>query len=371
MCKTILLDAPNLGDIEKQYLAKAIESGFVSSVGPYVPEFEGKFAEYVGAKYAVSVQSGTAAIHIALYESGIGKGDEVIVPSLTFIATINPILYVGAKPVIVDVNRDTWNTSPEEIEKAITKRTKAIIPVHIYGNPCDMDRIMAIASRHGLYVIEDATESLGATYKGKHTGTFGQFGCFSFNGNKLITTGGGGMVVTNNGDSAKHIKFLVNQARDSSKGYYHPEMGFNCRMTNIEAALGLAQLTKINSFLKKKRAFWDSYHDNLKDLPFVKFQQEYHGACSSWWLTCIKVSCNIEPDKLSLELNKMNIQNRRIFWPANLLPYLKKFSKPCPNSYDIYQKGLCLPSSTANTVNDVTRASLRIRQVIVERYLTD
>jgi perosamine synthetase len=370
MCKTVLLDAPNLGDVEKQYLTKAVESGFVSTVGPFVPEFEERFARFVGAKYAVAIQSGTAAIHIALYESGIGKDDEVIVPSLTFIATINPILYLGAKPVIVDVDRDTWNISPQEIEKAITHRTKAIIPVHLYGNPCDMDWIMEIAKRYGLSVIEDATESLGAIYKSKQTGTFGRFGCFSFNGNKLITTGGGGMVVTDDEESANHIKFLVNQARDSSKAYYHPEMGFNYRMTNIEAALGLAQLTKIDTFLQKKRAFWKTYYDSLNDLPFISFQHEYQEAQSSCWLSCIKVSNNmIEPEELVLKLKKKDIQSRGIFWPANQMPYLKNFSKSCPNSYDVFRKGLCLPSSTLNEIDEVARASLKIREVLTNTNL--
>jgi perosamine synthetase len=244
----IFLDDPNLGDLEKKYLTKAIDTNFVSVVGPFVPEFEEKFAQYVGSKRAVSTQSGTAALHMALYQLGIGEGDEVIVPSLTFIATINPVLFVGAKPVIVDVDPITWNIDPQEIKKAITKKTKAIIPVHLYGSVCNIDEIIEIARENKLLVIEDATESLGATYKGRQTGTFGDFGCFSFNGNKLITTGGGGMIVSNNQKQAEHVKFLVNQARNTSKGYYHPEVGFNYRMTNIEASLGLAQLEKIDKF---------------------------------------------------------------------------------------------------------------------------
>lgn len=188
----VYLDDPNLGNLEKKYLTKAIDTNFVSIVGPFVPKFEEKFARYIGAKKAVSTQSGTAALHIALYELGIGEGDEVIVPALTFIATINPILYVGATPVIVDVSPKTWNIEAEEIEKVITKKTKALIPVHLYGNPCNLDEIIEIAKEHNLFVIEDATESLGASYKGRQTGTFGDFGCFSFNGNKLITTGGRG-----------------------------------------------------------------------------------------------------------------------------------------------------------------------------------
>jgi len=201
---------------------------------------------------------------MALYEVGIGPGDEVIVPVLTFVATVNPIKYVGATPVFVDVDIHTWNIDPAKIEENITKKTKAIIPVHLYGNPCNMDEITKIAYKHNLYVIEDATESLGAKHKGVHTGTLGDLGCFSFNGNKVITTGGGGMVIGNNEKHLAHIKFLVNQARDESKGYYYPEIGFNYRMTNLEAAVGLAQFKRLNDFLVKKRTFNMIYRDELK-----------------------------------------------------------------------------------------------------------
>ena len=333
-------------------------------MGPFVPEFEEKFAKYIGVRKAISVQSGTAALHIALYELGIGKGDEVIVPALTFIATINPILYVEAKPVIVDVDLETWNIDPEEIKKAVTKNTKAIIPVHLYGNPCNMDAIMKIAEEYNLYVIEDATESLGPTYKGKQTVTFGDFGCFSFNGNKLITTGGGGMVVTGDEKRAEHIKFLVNQARDDSKGYYHPEMGFNYRMTNIEAALGLAQLKRIDEFLNKKRKFRQIYQEVLIDLPYVKFQKECNGTEGSWWLTCIKIEKDVNIDSLMEKLKEKGIQTRRIFVPACEMPYLKKYSTECPNAYKIYQKGICLPSSTLNTADSVKGAGLIIKELL-------
>jgi len=358
------LDAPNLGTLEKEYILRAIDSTYVSTVGPFVPEFEEKFATYVGSGRAVSVQSGTAALHLALYELGIGKGDEVIVPPLTFIATINPVLYVGATPVIVDMNPETWNIEPDEIEKAITPKTKAIIPVHLYGNPCNIDAIMKIAKEHSLYVIEDATESLGATYKDRQTGTFGDFGCFSFNGNKLITTGGGGMIVTNYIDKAQHIKFLVNQARDASRGYYHPEMGFNYRMTNLEAALGLAQLARIDEFIEKKRKFRKIYQEIFNDLPYIKFQEESDNASGSWWLTCIKIEKDIDISNLMIKLKEKGIPNRRIFMPASEMPYLKKFSKPCPNAYEIYNQGICLPSSTLNEEEDIRKAASIIKETL-------
>jgi len=361
----IFLDDPNLGDLEKKYLTKAIDSNFVSVVGPFVPEFEEKFAQYIGSKRAVSTQSGTAALHMALYQLGIGEGDEVIVPSLTFIATINPVLFVGAKPVIVDVDPITWNINPQEIRKAITKKTKAIIPVHLYGSVCNIDEIIEIARENKLFVIEDATESLGATYKDRQTGTFGDFGCFSFNGNKLITTGGGGMIVSNNQKKAEHIKFLVNQARDASKGYYHPEVGFNYRMTNIEASLGLAQLERIENFLKKKRNFRKIYQEVFNDLSYIKFQKESDNASGSWWLTCIKINRNnIDIDNLKLKLIEKGIPIRRIFMPASEMPYLKKYSNSCLNAYEIYNQSICLPSSTLNEEGDIRKAALVIKELL-------
>ena len=359
----VFLDDPNLGDLEKKYLTKAIDTNFVSVVGPFVPEFEEKFAGYIGAKKAVSTQSGTAALHMALYQLGVGEGDEVIVPSLTFIATINPVLFVGARPVIVDVDPITWNIDPQEIKKAITKKTKAIIPVHLYGSVCNIEEIIKIARENNLFVIEDATESLGATYSNKQTGTFGDFGCFSFNGNKLITTGGGGMIVSNNQKQAEHIEFLVNQARDISKGYYHPEVGFNYRMTNIEASLGLAQLERIENFLEKKRKFRKIYQEVFNNLPYFKFQEESDNSFSSWWLTCIKIDKN-NIDNLMLKLKEKGIPTRRIFMPANEMPYLKKFSKPCPNAYDIYNHGICLPSSTLNEEKDIKKAAINLKKVL-------
>jgi len=362
----VYLDAPNLGVLEKESLCEAIDSTFVSTVGPFVPEFEEKFAKYIGVRKAISVQSGTAALHIALYELGIGKGDEVIVPALTFIATINPILYVEAKPVIVDVDLETWNIDPEEIKKTVTKNTKAIIPVHLYGNPCNMDAIMKIAEEYNLYVIEDATESLGATYKGKQTGSFGDFGCFSFNGNKLITTGGGGMVVTGDEKRAEHIKFLVNQARDNSRGYYHPEMGFNYRMTNIEAALGLAQLKRINEFLNKKRKFRQIYQEILGDLPYIKFQKGYDRIEGSWWLSCIKIEKNVNINSLMEKLKEKGIQTRRVFVPACEMPYLKEYSTESPSAYEIYRKGICLPSSTLNSADTIKKVAKILKEVLSE-----
>ncbi|MEW5768587.1 MAG: LegC family aminotransferase [bacterium] len=360
----IFLDAPSLGEKEKEYLLQAVDTGYVSTFGPFVPRFEEKFAQYVGAKKAVSTQSGTAAIHIALYELGIGKGDEVIVPALTFIATVNPVLYVGARPVIVDVEPETWNIDPEEIRRYITQKTRAIIPVHLYGNPCKMKAIMEIATENNLYVIEDATESLGAVYGNKQTGTFGDLGCFSFNGNKTITTGGGGMVVGNNVERLEHIKFLVNQARDEAGGYYHPEIGFNYRMTNIEAALGLAQMDKLDSFLLTKREFNDIYKEELKGVEAIRFQEEYEEAESSWWLSCVTLE-GVDISALQGKLKEKGIPTRRIFMPLVEFPPYKQYKQAAyQNSYHIYDKGLCLPSSTLNSKNDIYYVCKTIEELV-------
>ncbi len=365
MDQEIYLDAPNLGRVEKQYLMKCIDSAFISSVGPFVPEFEEKFAEYVGANNAVALQSGTAALHMALYALGIGPGDEVIVPSLTFVASINPVLYVGAKPVIVDVSPETWNIDPGEVERAITPKTKAFIPVHLYGNPCNMAILAEIAKKYKLYIIEDATESLGAVYKGKHTGTFGNFGCFSFNGNKLVTTGGGGMIVTSKNEKAEHIKFLINQAKHNKMSYYHPEIGFNYRMTNIEAALGLAQLSRLRDFAARKKKFRKIYQEILSDIPYIQLQQEYTDAESIYWLNCFKFVTDIDINEFANKLSRKGIPTRRIFMPTGEMPYLKQFAKPCPQALKIYEKGICLPSSTLNSGEMIERAALTIRRVLV------
>jgi len=363
----IELDAPNVGELEKEYLNRCIDSSFVSTYGPFVPEFEEKFAKYLGVRKAVSTQSGTAAIHIALYELGIGPGDEVIVPVLTFVATVNPVMYVGATPVFVDVDLKTWNINPYEVEKVITSHTKAIIPVHLYGNPCDMDALMDISKRYGIPIIEDATESLGATYKGKYTGTFGKFGCFSFNGNKIITTGGGGMVVTDDEKAADHIKFLVNQARDASKGYYHPEIGFNYRMTNLEASLGLAQFERLEEFLEKKRRFKKIYEEKLVSVKGIEFQREYEGARSSWWLTSILLGDNVQisVERLQKKLRGKGIPTRRIFMPIVEFPPYKRFAKgEYKNAYYIYERGLNLPSSTVNSYEITRNAAEVIAEVL-------
>jgi len=368
--RKIYLDAPNVGALEKKYLNKAIDTGYVSTVGPFVAEFERRFARHLGVKKAVSTQSGTAALHVALRELGIGKSDEVIVPALTFVATVNPVVYAGARPVFADVDAKTWNIDPAEIEKKITKKTKAIIPVHLYGNPCDMSAIMKIASEHGLYVVEDATESLGTKYKGRYTGTFGDMGCFSFNGNKIITTGGGGMVVGRESARADHVKFLVNQARDEEQGYYHPEIGFNYRMTNIESALGLAQMQKLNTFLRKKEMFNRVYRQMLSGIDCIHFQEGLETAPNPFWLTAVSFSKPLNIGVVQEGLKRHGVPVRRVFMPMTEFPPYKSARKYFVNSYQIYERSLCFPSSTLNSEQDIRYVCKVVKDVILKNMGT-
>ncbi|HLF18635.1 MAG TPA: aminotransferase class I/II-fold pyridoxal phosphate-dependent enzyme [Candidatus Omnitrophota bacterium] len=352
--KKIYLDAPRVGATEKKYVNEAIDSGYVSSVGTFVKTFEDTLAHRLGSPYGVATQSGTAALHISLHELGIGPGDEVIVPALTFIATVNPVMYCGATPVFVDVDPKTWNIDPKEIRKNITERTKAIIPVHLYGNPCAMDEIMDIAKENDLFVVEDATEALGATYKGAHVGTFGDFGCFSFNGNKTMTTASGGMVVSAQEKRSRHIRCLVNQARDLEGDHYYSEIGFNYRMTNIQAALGLAQMESFEQFLQQKKAFNDIYRRRLSSLGSIVFQEAYPQTQPSFWLTCALFDAETDVQETQKQLELAGIQSRRIFMPVTSFPPYQRFAKAeYAVAQEIYERGLCLPSSTLNTNEDI------------------
>jgi len=365
MSKQIHLDAPNIGRSEIKHLEDAINSGYVSTAGPFVGEFEKRFADYMELEGAVSTQSGTSAIHMALHELGIGPADEVIVPALTFVATINPVIYTGATPVFVDVDIDTWNIKAEEIEKSITEKTRAIIPVHLYGNPCAMDALTDLAKRHSLYIIEDATESLGARYKGVQTGTIGDFGCFSFNGNKIITTGGGGMIIGRDQKTLEHIRFLVNQARDHSEDYYHPEIGFNYRMTNIEAALGLAQIGRLDQFLAKKRRFQAIYREELEGVDSIRFQKECDGGESSFWLSSILLENAADIADLQKSLQKKGVPVRRVFMPAADFPPYRSYNRSnLANTRRIYERGLCLPGSTLNSEEDIRYVAKTIKECL-------
>lgn len=371
-CGQIYLDDPNVGELEKQYLSRCIDSSFVSTRGPLVSEFETRFANLFDGRRGVALQSGTAGLHMAMYEMGIGEGDEVIMPVLTFVATANAVKYVGAKPVFVDVDPLTWNIDPRRIVEAISERTKAIVPVHLFGNPCAMDEIVSIAKEYGLYIIEDAAESLGARFKGKPTGTFGDFGIFSFNGNKVITTGGGGMILGKDEGRIQHIKFLVNQAREQEKGYYHPEVGFNYGMTNMEAALGLAQLERLQGFIKKKRGFYDIYTQMFKDIDELELQKPLNGSESMWWLSSLLIDTKrlwMSIPEIRLKLQEKGVPTRGIFMPLTECPaYLNRGKDKYTQAYRIYDNGLNLPCSTLNSDDAVAFAAKSLINIIKVGY---
>lgn len=357
----IPLDAPNIGDLEKEYVVRAIESGYVSSVGPLVSEFEERFADYVGAKHTVAVVNGTSAIHLALRILGIGPGDEVIVPALTFIGTVNPVVYVGATPVVVDVDPLTWNIDVDAAEEAVTERTRAIIPVHLYGNPSDMTRLGEIARKHKIFIIEDAAEALGATYKGRHVGTFGEIGIFSFNGNKVMTTGGGGMLVTADPDLAKRARLLVNQGRAAGiVEYEHQEIGYNYRLTNLQAALGLAQLERLPEFLATKRRNAALYRELLRGTAGLAWQCELKDAVSSWWLFSVFIDAEQfgeDKNTVARRLKAAGVQVRPLFMPLTCQPPYREYRfKPCPVAESLHAGGLNLPSTSFLGEKDIREA---------------
>ncbi len=337
---------PYLGKRELEYVTECIKSGWISSIGKYVTKFEEEFSKFCGVKYGVATSNGTTALHLALVTLGIGKGDEVIVPTLTFVAVANAVTYTGAKPVFVDSEPATWNIDPKKIEKAITKRTRAIIPVHLYGHPANMDPIMDIAKKHHLFVIEDAAEAHGALYKGKKVGSFGDMSCFSFYGNKIITTGEGGMVLTNSAKLNKRLRFLKDHGMSKTRRYYHPEIGFNYRLTNIQSALGLAQLERIDEIVAKKRKDASLYNKLLGGIKGVILPPEEAWARNVYWMYSILIDekFGLSRDELMTRLREKGIDTRPFFIPMHQLPPYK-----CKGNFPVADRlssqGINLPSS--------------------------
>ncbi|EDS76863.1 perosamine synthetase [Clostridium botulinum C str. Eklund] len=354
----IPLCIPEIRGNEWKYVKECIDTNWVSSVGSYVNLFEEKFGEYLGTSSAVVTVNGTAAIELALLTVGIGRGDEVIVPSMTFISPVNTVRYVGATPVFCDVCRDTFVMDAEKIEELITPKTKAILPVHIYGHPVDMDKVIEIAKKHNLYVIEDATEALGSKYKGRNLGAIGDIGAFSFNGNKLITTGAGGMLVTNNEEYGKRAKFLSTQTKVvlENKAFYHPEVGYNFRMPNLLAAFGVAQLENANEYLKVKKKNANYYNDLLKDVKGITLPIQKEWAENCYWLYSILVEDDykLTRDELIKELDKNGIESRPFFMPVhNMPPYRDCIHGDMSITEDISSRGINLPSSVSLTEENI------------------
>lgn len=342
---------PSLGEKELIYVSECVLTGWVSSIGKFVTQFEELFAKFCGTKYAVSTSSGTTALHLALLALDIQPGDEVIVPSLTFIATANTVRHCGATPVFVDSEMETWNIDPSLIEAAITPKTKAIIPVHIYGHPADMDPILAIAKKYNLYVIEDAAEAHGALYKGKNVGSLGDLGIFSFFGNKIITTGEGGMVVTDDEELYNKMQILKAHGMDPNIKYIHPVLGYNYRLTNIQAAIGVAQMEKIDRLIEKKRLMAKWYEEGLKDIPGITLPPEKEWAKNVYWMYSILIDekiFGITRDHLIEKLQERGIETRPFFYPIHKQPiYNLPIKLPVTEKLSLI--GLNLPS--ANNLN--------------------
>ena len=334
---------PELSGNEKKYVQECLDTSWISSKGKFVGEFEQQFAHVTQINHAISVSNGTAALHVALLALGIGPGDEVIVPSFTYIASVNAIRYVGAIPVFVDIEEDSWQLDNSLIEPVITAKTKAIMAVHMYGCPSDMEAIQRIATQYHLYVIEDCAEAFGTKVGDTHVGRFSDIATYSFFGNKTITTGEGGMVVTQEATLADKVRRLKGQGLMAGREYWHDIVGYNYRMTNICAAIGLAQLEQAEHFIKRKRQIAHFYRQRLQSLPVVVQQQRVDGQ-HSWWMFSILTETPAQRDKLRVHLSSLGIETRPLFNPVHLMPMYFDEKWHLPISVDIANRGMNLPS---------------------------
>lgn len=370
----IWLSSPHMGGHEQKYVNEAFESNWVAPLGPNVNGFEKDLQDFTKVKHAAALSSGTAAIHLGLILLGVQAGDTVICQSMTFSASANPILYLGAEPVFIDSEKDTWNMSPEALENAVKsltakgKKPKAIIPVHLYGMPAKIDEIVSIGKKYEIPILEDAAEALGSTFKGEPCGGFGELGVLSFNGNKIITTSGGGALISNNEDYIKKARFLSTQARDNAPHYQHSEIGYNYRMSNIVAGIGRGQMTVLQDRINSRRDNFERYKKYFSNIDSVKLLEEpssdYY---SNRWLTTILVdtkSTGITRETIRLELEKDNIEARPLWKPMHLQPIFEKYEFYGEGlSEDIFNNGLCLPSGSNLTDSDFERIFNVLNQV--------
>lgn len=344
---------------EMAFIKEAFDTNWIAPLGPNVDGFEREFAEKVGSKNAAALSSGTAAIQLALMAAGVGEGDIVFCPTLTFSATANPIIYQRAIPVFIDSDQETWNIDPELLEETFKKYpdVKAVIIVHLYGLSADMDRIMEICKKHDVVIIEDAAESLGCTYKGKYTGTFGDYGIFSFNGNKIITTSGGGMLVSNNEEKINKVRFWATQARDKARHYQHSELGFNYRMSNVVAGIGRGQLKVLDQRAAKKKYICEFYKRELGAIQGISFMPDNEWNRPNYWLSCITLNdTKVRPLDIMEALEAENIESRPIWKPMHMQPFFEKYDFIGTDvSQKLFENGVCLPSDTKMTDEDLHR----------------
>ncbi|WP_374951147.1 DegT/DnrJ/EryC1/StrS family aminotransferase [Mucilaginibacter sp.] len=343
---------PFLGGNEKKYVNECLDSTWISSKGKFINEFENSFANYIDVEYATTVSNGTVAIHLALLALGIGAGDEIIVPTLTYIASVNAITYTGAKAVFVDSTLDSWQIDAKDVKQKITPNTKAVMAVHLYGHPCPMDELVDICKQNGLFLIEDCAEAIGTTYKGKHVGTFGDISIFSFFGNKTITTGEGGMVVTNDHtlyDRSTHFK---GQGLAKHREYWHDVVGYNYRMTNICAAIGLAQLEQIDTILAKKRQIADWYSKEFENTA-ITFHKEVGEVYHSYWMCSVLIQKSDSRDKIRQNMRNAGIETRPLFYPVHTMPMYSQRYERHINAEELGWRGINLPSYPALEKDDI------------------
>ena len=359
--KRIYLSPPHMSGKELEYIKDVFKDNWIAPIGPHLNLFEEKVKEYTGAKHAVAVTSCTAGIHLALKALNVEPGDYVICSSLTFVATVSPIIYCGAEPIFVDSEEGSWNMDIGLLETAILnstalgKKPKAIIPVHIFGVPCDMAAIKKLSDEYDIPLIEDAAESIGSTFKDKHTGTFGEIGVYSFNGNKLLSTSGGGVIITNDKKKAEYMRFLSTQAKDSKPFYHHTEIGYNYRMSNVLAAIGVGQMEVIEERIKRTREVNQIYRKEVGNL-FYSFQEERETDRSNMWLTCALMKGEDRPDDLIKHLANDNIEARRLWKPMHEQPVMQEYKKYINgNSSLLFLQGVCLPSGSDLTNKDMKR----------------
>lgn len=364
MSKRIYLSAPHMGGTEQLYINKAFETNWISTVGPQIDDFENSLVKYTGSKHAAVLASGTAAIHLALKIVGVGKGDSVVCQTFTFAGSANPITYLDATPIFIDSEKDTWNMDPDILENVLKeldespnkKLPKAIIPVHLYGMPAKMDEINSIANKYGIPVIEDAAEALGSIQNGKKAGTMGEISILSFNGNKIITTSGGGAILSNRKDYIEMAKFLATQARDQAPHYQHSQIGYNYRMGNVNAAIGLGQMEVLEDRINRKRVIHDFYLKALGDLTDLNFLTEPNGHLSNRWLTTLLTKSFDQRESIRIALEEENIESRPLWKPMHLQPVFKDVVYYGGKvSEDLFNRGLCLPSGTALSKNQLNR----------------
>lgn len=373
MTKTprIYLSSPHMGSQEQEFVREAFETNWLSPLGPNVDGFEAEFADRVGSQYAAALSSGTAALHLALIIAGVEPGDEVVVSSLTFVASVNPIRYVGATPVFIDSEMDSWNLDPELLDAFLKQRAKvnrlpkAVMVVHLYGQTANMDPIMETCRAHGVMVIEDAAEALGADYRGRSPGSFGRMGIFSFNGNKIITTSGGGMLVSDDDSVISRARKLATQARDPAPHYQHTEIGYNYRLSNVLAGIGRGQLQVLEERVLQRRANFDFYVEQLSDLPGVMFQPEAEWGRHTRWLTCLTVNPaagGSDRETIRTHLESLNIEARPVWKPMHLQPLYSGYEVVGGQVADeLFEFGLCLPSGSNLTDEEKHRVVAAVR----------